>query len=389
MTLQPLGNVQARHDAYIKACVDWNNQKSNGLGESCLLGELSRIDLLQRQPKAMINFTETGFTKLRAPEHLVQKLKKFFDDNKENQTRERWSTADIHTNHWEAPSSFLAIENNDFAGGGFALQQQVVNEIRAIIEEWTGQRQIQTSVYGIRIYKNGSMLAPHVDRNPLISSAIICVDNDLDEPWPLEVIGHDGLAHNVTQVPGDLVLYESHSIIHGRQFPLKGRYMANVFVHFEPIGPLNEPIDFSLQLPPYILPGTYEAADFLAENPRNYLAKLLGTSSNDTYAHSLAAENELEELIALLDKEEGWVLDRDENGWTPLAEAIRNGHTEVVGLLLSRGADPHLLLGKDGTDGSLMYMAKEELGDEHPVVQLLTERGAREILPLESDDEEL
>lgn len=38
---------------------------------------------------------------------------------------------------------------------------------------------------------------------------------DVDEPWPLEVIGHDGKAHNVTMEPGDLVLYESHSILHG------------------------------------------------------------------------------------------------------------------------------------------------------------------------------
>jgi len=33
---------------------------------------------------------------------------------------------------------------------------------------------------------------------------------------------------------GDMVLYESHSVIHGRPFPLKGREFANVFVHFEP-----------------------------------------------------------------------------------------------------------------------------------------------------------
>ena len=59
------------------------------------------------------------------------------------------------------------------------------------------------------------MLAPHVDRLPLVSSAIINVDQDVDEPWPLEVIGHDGIAVNITMEPGDLVLYESHSIIHG------------------------------------------------------------------------------------------------------------------------------------------------------------------------------
>ena len=36
--------------------------------------------------------------------------------------------------------------------------------------------------------------------------------------------------------PGDMILYESHSVIHGRPFSLEGRFMANVFVHFEPVG---------------------------------------------------------------------------------------------------------------------------------------------------------
>ena len=58
-------------------------------------------------------------------------------------------------------------------------------------------------------------MATHVDRLPLVSSAIINVDQDLDEPWPLEVVGHDGKAHNVTMLLGDLVLYESHSVLHG------------------------------------------------------------------------------------------------------------------------------------------------------------------------------
>jgi len=36
--------------------------------------------------------------------------------------------------------------------------------------------------------------------------------------------------------PGDLVLYESHSVIHGRPFPFEGDHYANIFVHFEPTG---------------------------------------------------------------------------------------------------------------------------------------------------------
>ena len=74
-------------------------------------------------------------------------------------------------------------------------------------------------------------------RIPLVSSCIINIDQDVDEPWPLEVLGHDGIARNITMRPGDMILYESHSVIHGRPFPLEGRFMANVFEHFEPVGP--------------------------------------------------------------------------------------------------------------------------------------------------------
>lgn len=62
---------------------------------------------------------------------------------------------------------------------------------------------------------------------------LVNVDQDVDEPWPLEVYGHDGIATNVTMRPGDMVLYESHSVIHGRPFPLKGK-----FIHSVILGPL-------------------------------------------------------------------------------------------------------------------------------------------------------
>jgi hypothetical protein len=98
------------------------------------------------------------------------------------------------------------------------------------IQEWTGEELTQCSLYGIRVYHEGAVLATHVDRLPLVSSAIINVAQDVDDPWPLEVIGHDGKAVNVTMEPGDMVMYESHSVLHGRPFPLKGRFMANIFI---------------------------------------------------------------------------------------------------------------------------------------------------------------
>jgi prolyl 4-hydroxylase len=49
------------------------------------------------------------------------------------------------------------------------------------------------------------MLAPHVDRLPLVTSAIINVAQDLNNPWPVEIYDHDGRAENVTMMPGDMV----------------------------------------------------------------------------------------------------------------------------------------------------------------------------------------
>lgn len=56
------------------------------------------------------------------------------------------------------------------------------------------------------------------------------------DDWVLELIGHDGYATNITMQPGEMIMYESHSILHGRPYPLNGQYYANCFFHFEPIG---------------------------------------------------------------------------------------------------------------------------------------------------------
>jgi hypothetical protein len=123
--------------------------------------------------------------------------------------------SNTYVNHWDGNSHLVNVEDSSMKGGGYALKQHIWNAARDTISEWTGQQLAECSLYGIRVYHEGAMLAPHVDRLPLVSSAIINVDQDVDEPWPLEVIGHDGIAVNITMEPGDLVLYESHSIIHG------------------------------------------------------------------------------------------------------------------------------------------------------------------------------
>ena len=215
----------------------------------------------------------------------------------------------------------VSVENAALEGGGYVLKQHIWNAARDTIEEWTGYKQAECSLYGIRVYKEGAMLAPHVDRLPLVSSAIINVDQDVDEPWPLEVIGHDGIARNITMEPGDLVLYESHSILHGRPFPLKGRFMANVFIHFEPIQKMGGEMEYTGDLPPYLIQGSPEEARWRSNNPNGHtlLSQQQAPGAvGSTEAHHFAARAQYEDLRQFLNDNADSVNARDKNGWQPL-----------------------------------------------------------------------
>ena len=95
-----------------------------------------------------------------------------------------------------SPTKMVSVENRTLEGGGFLLKQSVWDAARTTIEEWTGQRLAECSLYGIRIYEEGilsqgiiglmrysmvlnltrfeislegAVLATHVDRLPLVS----------------------------------------------------------------------------------------------------------------------------------------------------------------------------------------------------------------------------
>jgi len=195
--------------------------------------------------------------------------------------------------------------------------------------------------------------------------------------------------------PGDMVLYESHSVIHGRQFPLKGRFFANVFIHFEPLGPLHggsssSDAEINGDLPPFLIRGSPSEAEWRAENPNGHIIK--GQPANmyvkgGEEVLALAANGEVEELEEWLDEYPDAVDAHDMNGWTPLAEAIRSGREDVVEILLNRGADVHVLLGPNQEFESILYMAQEAHGADHAIGRMLRERGALAIEKLEQEEE--
>lgn len=167
---------------------------------------------------------------IKAPENVFNLVKSFWDKNKDKGKAENWGVGNTYTNNWQVPSTMISVEDTGLRGGGYQLKQKIWDAAKDVMEEWVGVEVTQCSLYGIRVYHEGSVLAPHVDRLPLVTSAIINVAQESDEPWPLEVVAHDGRVHNVTMVPGDMVLYESHSVIHGRPFTLKGKdsFFANI-----------------------------------------------------------------------------------------------------------------------------------------------------------------
>jgi len=229
--IQNLGDRQSIYENYMQGCRDYYGDDEKVCDEQ----EGFRLEMNLKQTRAMVNYTNVGYKKIRAPDDMIKLLKDFWEKNRGREYTEEWFDGSVAANYWEVPTDMLPVEDDELEGGGKELKGAIWKLAEDTIREWTNMDISATSVYGVRIYKEGSILSHHVDRLPLISSAIINVAQDVDEDWPIEVIGHDGVARNITMEPGDMILYESHSIVHGRPFALKGRYYANIFVHFEPV----------------------------------------------------------------------------------------------------------------------------------------------------------
>ncbi|KAL9180163.1 hypothetical protein ACHAXT_008133 [Thalassiosira profunda] len=216
---------------YIAGC----REKYDASPAQCDWNDGERLRLNREQPPEMTNYTAIGFEKTRLSDELWTTLREYWEEfmntsGIEGMTEEVWPAANTYTNHWSTPTRMHNVHNQH------TLHEPIWKEIEEKVKAWipsaTGFS--RSSLYGIRAYLEGAILATHVDRDPLITSAIINVGQDTDERWPLEVYDHDGNAHNITMEPGDVVLYESHSVLHGRPFPLQGKYFANIFVHFKP-----------------------------------------------------------------------------------------------------------------------------------------------------------
>lgn len=135
-------------------------------------------------------------------------------------------TAITYMNHWKSNSRLLDIDDEKYNFSGEKLRTLIWEEIKPVLEQWSGLELSPSSLYGIRFWSNHAVVPPHLDADPLVISALLRVDESLEEPWVMEMIGHDGVAYNVTLEGGEMLLYEGASVIHGRPFPMQGLFSS-------------------------------------------------------------------------------------------------------------------------------------------------------------------
>lgn len=88
-----------------------------------------------------------------------------------------------------------------------------------------------------------------------------------------------------------------------------------------------------------------------------------------------AARNDLPLVKNILESNLHAIHNADANGWQPIHEAVRAGHTKMVKFLINMGAD---MGAKTRNGGSPLWWAKRTLPKGHPTIHYLEQIGAPE-----------
>jgi prolyl 4-hydroxylase len=161
---------QSLYDDYIVQCNEAISKKNEDEGTTtdsnvCNINDEYRQKMNAYQPKSVFNYTKGGYTKTRVPSDLFDLIKEFFNKNRHLAEIE-WKQYNVYHNAWSVPPTIVRLQKEKI------LINQIQEQVKPILEEWTGMHLSPVSTYGIRMYHNGSILAPHVDRMPLVASVI-------------------------------------------------------------------------------------------------------------------------------------------------------------------------------------------------------------------------
>lgn len=216
--------------------VNWTDSK-DGWDEAKRKSLVQLFSQAVRQPKFVPAFTHTGYKKADIPPKLYQVILK---NRLQHQLSWEPCLPSAHLNCDAILANGTKVSQRNIQlmalSDSQTVRQEIVDCLKPILESWTGIQLSGTStVYGIRRYLAGSWLSLHVDKwKTHVVSAILQIDQKVDQDWPLTVVNLQGEHEKIYLQPGQMLLYESAKVPHGRQFAFRGGYFDNIFVHFKP-----------------------------------------------------------------------------------------------------------------------------------------------------------
>ena len=188
------------------------------------------------QPQSVPSFTEKGYLLTKTPPHVHEMLLKIFEDNKFQLSQEYYPD---HFTVWNLDE--ISIKQVTISEGKTLYLSE---ELQPILENWCNCALHPTKGDGIvtriRMYPKGSKVRMHVDEveSGHVIGAILQVAQDPNmsgkDRWPLEVIDFHGQRKEIFMNPGDMVLFESSKLVHGRPRTLPGDYYVNSFFYYTP-----------------------------------------------------------------------------------------------------------------------------------------------------------
>ena len=173
--------------------------------------------------------TPLGFTKQPVRADIWGAIQQVYQALKVAEREEYFDGMDkfIPSGNGQHPANLLSLDMLP------AIRDELLLEFGDIFREWVKAPIVPHGMYGIRSYKAGATLSPHVDRvSTHHVSAIVCVDKSVIKDWALDFCDHQGVWHEVFLEPGEMLLYESAVCQHARFKPFEGEFYNNLFVHY-------------------------------------------------------------------------------------------------------------------------------------------------------------
>jgi prolyl 4-hydroxylase len=98
-----LGDRKKVYEDFMNGCREHYGKK----GDRCDTVEQDRLEMSLRQPQSMVNYTSTGYKKIKAPKEVMELLIKHWERNKDKKKPEQWFLGNTYVNHWTAPTSMV------------------------------------------------------------------------------------------------------------------------------------------------------------------------------------------------------------------------------------------------------------------------------------------